>query len=117
MERDLRQKRFVWGTVLAWAPWVPMTIGLASVFRGISNSKATGLGAVAGGFAEGYVWFGLASTLICEVSALVLLFRTFSGGHAARSALSAFSICMSSLMILLLCLSLWLFWFASHHRF
>jgi hypothetical protein len=117
MESDLKQKGFVWGTVLAWAPWVPMIIGLAFVFRGVSNSKATGLGAMAGSLAEAYVWFGLVSAVICEVSAMVLLFRTFSRGHAARTALSTLSICMSILMIPLLGLSLWLFWFASHQRF
>jgi hypothetical protein len=117
MEADLRQKRFVWGTVLAWAPWLPMMIGLGSVFRGMSNSKATGLAALAGGFVETYAWVGLASTVICEMAALVLLFRTFSRGDGVRSAISALSICMSALMILLLCFSLWLFWFASHHTF
>lgn len=117
MESDQKRKRFVWGVLLAWAPWVPTIIGLASVFRGVSNSKATGLAAVAGGLVESYVWFGLASTVICEVSAMVLLFRAFSGGHGVRSALSALSICMSALIMVLLGLSLWLFWSASHHSF
>jgi hypothetical protein len=92
-------------------------IGLGSAFRGISNTKATGLAAVAGGFAETYVLVGLAATLICEVSAMALLFRAFSRGHGVRSALSVLSICMSGLMILVFCLSLWLFWFESHHTF
>ena len=57
---ELKQKRFLWGIALAWAPWVPTMIGLASAFRGISNTKATGLAAVAGGFTETYVLVGLA---------------------------------------------------------
>ncbi len=114
---ELKQKRFLWGVALAWAPWVPTMIGLGSAFRGISNTKATGLAAVAGGFAETYVLVGLAATLICEVSAMALLFRAFSRGHGVRSALSVLSICMSGLMILVFCLSLWLFWFESHHTF
>lgn len=117
MEDERKQKRFLWGVALAWAPWIPMMISLGYLFRGVSNSKATGLAAVAGGFAEMYVLVGLAATLICEVSAMALLFRAFSQGHGIRSAFSVLSICMSGLMILLFCLSLWLFWFASHHAF
>jgi hypothetical protein len=117
MDDALKQKRFLWGVALAWAPWVPTLIGLRSVFTGISNTKATGLAALAGGFAEMYVMVGLVATVICEVSATVLLFRAFSAGHGVRSAFSALSICMSALMLLLFCLSLWLLWFASHHRF
>ena len=114
---ELKQKRFLWGVALAWAPWVPTMIGLASAFRGISNTKATGLAAVAGGFVETYVMVGLAATVICEVSAIALLFRAFSRGHAVRSAFSIVSICMSGLMIVLFCSSLWLFWFESQHRY
>lgn len=114
---DSTKRRFLWGVALAWAPWVPTLIGLSYAFRGIFNSKATGLAAVAGGFLESYVLVGLAATLICEASALVLLVRAFSRGHGIRSAVSVLSIGMSGLMILLFCLSLWLFWFESHHRF
>jgi len=117
MEDELKRMRFFWGVALAWTPWVPTIIGLSSAFRGISNTKATGLAAVAGGFAEMYVMAGLAATVICEVSAMVLLFRALSAGHGVRSAFSALSICMSALMILLFCLSLWLFWFQSHLQF
>lgn len=114
---DLKQKRFLWGVALAWGPWIPTMIGFTNAFRGISNTKATGLAAVAGGIAETYVLVGLATTLICEVSAMVLLFRAFSRGHEVRSAFSVLSICMSGLMILVFGLSLWLFWFESHHTF
>lgn len=117
MEDELHRKRFLWGVALAWAPWVPMMIGLRYLFFGISNSKATGLAAVAGGFVEAYVVAGFAATLICEVAAMSLLFRAFSRGHGLRSAFSALSICVSGLMILVFCLLLWLFWFESHHRF
>jgi len=117
MEDELKQKRFLWGVALAWAPWIPTMIGLSSAFRGTSNTKATGLGVAVGGLVEMYVMVGLAATMICEVSAMVLLFRAFSAGHGVRSAFSALSICMSGLMILLFCLSLWLFWSTSQLRF
>jgi hypothetical protein len=117
MEDDLRHKRFLWGVVLAWSPWVPMMIGLSYLFRGMWNSKATGVAAVAGGFAEGYVLVGLAATLICEVGAMALLFRAFARGHGVRSVFSVLSIGVSGLMILLFTLSLWVFWFQNHHAF
>lgn len=114
---DVKQRRFLWGVALAWAPSIPMMIGVGYAFVGINGSKATGLAAVAGGFAEMYVLIGLAATLICEVGAMVLLFRAFSSGHGVRSAFSVISICVSGLMILLFGLSLWMFWLMSHHRF
>jgi hypothetical protein len=117
MEEELRQKRFLLGVALAWGPWIPTMISLGYAFRGIGNSKATGLAAVAGGFAEMYVLVGLAATLVCEVSAMALLFRAFSHGHGARSVFSVLSIGVSGFMILLFALSLWLFWFQSHHGF
>ena len=117
MEDQLKQKRFLWGVALAWAPWVPMMIGLGYMFRGVAGSKATGIGAMAGGFAETYVLAGLAATLICEVSAMVLLFRASPGVHGLRSAFLLLSICAGGLMILLFDLSVGLLWFASHHRF
>ncbi len=117
MDDKLKQKRFLWGVALAWAPSIPTMIGLGYAFAGIGNSKATGLAAVAGGFAEMYVLFGLAATLICEVGALVLLFRAFSSGHGVRSAFSVLSICVSGLMLIFFCLSLWAFWIARHHAY
>jgi len=117
MEDNQSQKRFQWGAALAWAPVIPMMIGLNSTLIGINNSKATGVAAVAGGLAETYVTVGLAATLICEGWAMTLLFRSFSRGHGLRSAFSVLSLCMSGLMLVLFCLSLWLFWFQSHHRY
>jgi hypothetical protein len=114
---ELKQKRFLWGVALAWAPWVPTMIVFGYELRGIAGTKAIGLAVVAGGFVETYVMVGLAATVICEVSAMALLFRAFSRGHGVRSAFSVLSICMSGLMILVFCLSLWLFWFESHHIF
>ena len=117
VDNELKQKRFLWGVALAWAPGIPIIIGVGCAFVGIGNSKATGLAAVAGGFAETYITVGLAATLICEVGALALLMRAFSRGHAARSAFSVFSICVSGLVMILFCLSLWMFWYARHRAF
>jgi hypothetical protein len=112
MEEDAKRKRFLWGIALAWVPWVPAIIGPGNAFTGIANTKATGLGAVAGGFAE--MKLMIAAMLISEVSAMVLLFRAFSRGHELRSAFSVVSICASALLIVLFGLSIWFVWFTSH---
>ena len=56
---ERKRKYFLWGTVLTWTLAVPLIIGIFHAFRGISEQKATGLGAVAGGLAEAYAIFGL----------------------------------------------------------
>ena len=114
MEDSQLRRRFLWGAALAWVPAIPMCIGLGSAFVGINHSKATGLAAVAGGLAETYVTIGLAATLICEVWAMTLRFRSFSRGHGLRGALSILSLC--GLTLTFFFLSVWLFWFQSHLR-
>lgn len=109
------KNRFVWGLVLAWAPAIPFIIGMSRIFGGISENKATGLGAVAGGLAEAYLIFGLVATLAFQVGGIVLLSRSFSPEHGARAVFSALSIGWSILTLLLLGLFLWLY-FAFPHR-
>src|ERR1700687_2317069 len=93
----LKKKRFLWGVLLAWAPWLPTIIGLGVAFRGIAAEKATGLAVVAGGLAE-----------------TVLLVRAFEPGRWLRSLFLVFSLCLSGLMLLLFGVFLWLSWFQMH---
>ena len=111
----LKKKRFLWGVLLAWAPWLPTMIGLGYAFRGISAEKATGLAAVAGGLTETFLLFGLVVTVVFEVAAIILLVRAFERGHWLRSLFLAFSLCISGLMLLLFGIFLWLSWFRMHH--
>ena len=110
-----KKKRFLWGVLLAWAPWLPTIIGLGYAFRGISAEKATGLAAVAGGLTETFLLFGLLVSLVFEVVAIILLVRAFEPGHWLRSLFSVFSLFLSALMLLLFGLSLWLSWGQMHH--
>jgi hypothetical protein len=112
---ELKKKRFMWGVALAWAPWIPTLIGLRIAFRGISEQKATGLGAVGAGLVESFVLCGIIAILIGQMTAIVLLLRAFSSGHWVRSLFSVLSICLSGLMLLLVFLFLWVSWFQSHH--
>jgi hypothetical protein len=114
---ELKKRRFIWGVVLAWTPWVPTLVGIGYTFRGISEQKATGLGAVGAGLAESFILYGVGAILIGEVAAIVLLFRAFSPGHWARTLFSALSVCLSGLMLFLVGIFLWFSWFLTHRNF
>jgi hypothetical protein len=115
---DIKRKRFLWGVCLAWIPFlfltIPTTINIVIALREISGEKATGLGAVAGGLMEFFSAFGLATTLVFEVVAVILLLRTFSADRPMRTLLSIISICCSGFMLTILALFLCLFVFRSH---
>jgi len=32
---QLKKRRFLWGALLAWAPWIPTLLGMGYAFRGI----------------------------------------------------------------------------------
>jgi hypothetical protein len=107
---DPAKRRFLWGVLLAWTPFLFAAVpAVFNAFREISTQKATGLGAIAGGFAEAFAIFGLAATLAFEVSAIALLARAFSRGHPIRTFFSVLSICCSGLMLSILGLCLWFF--------
>ena len=106
------KNRFLWGLVLAWAPVIPLIIGIiigiSNTLGGLSEQKATSLGAVAGGLAEAYFFFGLAATFAFQVGGIVLLIRSPSNGKAFHAFLSFASIAWSIFMLILLGFSLWL---------
>jgi hypothetical protein len=114
VDDELKKKRFWWGLVLAWAPWIPILVGL---IHAISKQKATGIGGVAGGLTEIFVVWGIGAIVIGQVIAIILLFRAFSAGHWMRSLFSSVSICVSAMMLVLVGLFLWLSWFQAHHSF
>jgi hypothetical protein len=114
---ELKKKQFAWGVLLAWLPWVPVLMGVAHAFRDISETKATGLAAIAGGVAEMFVWFGIGAMPVCAVGAMALLFRSFSKGNGFRGFFTVLSIAASGLLLLLFCLFLWLLWFQHHPNF
>ena len=87
MEDALSNKHFLWGLLLAWAPWVPTTIGLGYFFIGLNHSKATGLAVLVGGMVELLVWWGIATMIISQIAAIVWLFRSFSNAHILRNSL------------------------------
>jgi hypothetical protein len=104
---DSSEKRFAFGVLLAWAPWVPTLIGVCYAFRAVSNTKATGLSAIAGGFAEILVYWGMLTMLVTQLLAIVWLWSNFSRRKLIGNVLGVVSIGMSALMLLLLGLFIW----------
>lgn len=103
------RNRFFTGVLLAWVPFFLFLVpALLNAFRGVASNKATGLGAVAGGFTEGLAAFGFATLLFAEITAIVLLARTFSKVSGFRSFLSVASVSCSLLMIALMGIFVWL---------
>lgn len=111
MEQDLTQerkrKRFLYGILLAWIPAIPLAIAVRTLSRGFSEQKATGIGAVIGSLAEGYFISGVILTFIFQAAGIVLLARSFAGGHRLRSVLSVFSIMWSAWIFFLFTLLVW----------
>jgi hypothetical protein len=105
---DRKRNRFFWGIALAWLPFIPVLVGLANALRGMSQQKATGIGAVGGGIAEMGVLYVLTLAPILTISAMVLLLRSLSKAHPLRNIFAVISVCWGALMISVLALFFWL---------
>ena len=93
---DPDKKRFAWGLGLAWVPVVVAVVpSFVSAFRGIGQEKATGLAAVAGGYAESLATFGIVAFVLCQVVAIVLLARGVRREQWGRSLVAVVSIVCS----------------------
>ena len=97
------RNKFRWGLLLAWIPLlffiVPTAIGFVNAVVSVGNQRATGLGAVAGGFAEVLVTFGLVVVVGSEVAAIVMLLRALSRSHPLRTVIAIISVCCSGLLL------------------
>jgi len=95
---DRRKKWFLWGMMLAGVSSIPLLVGIIGVLhalREVSETKATGLGAVAGGFAEIYSVFGLVLALLIPLCS----YRTFGKVVGRRAAYAFFSGCVIDLLV------------------
>jgi hypothetical protein len=114
---DARSRRFWWGLLLVWVPFLLVIVpGLLNAFRGVSEQKAIGMGAIAGITAEYFATFGFLVSLVFQVTAIVLLLRTLSKEHPARGLLSIISIGCSVFMLLLSGLYVWVIWGLRSYR-
>jgi hypothetical protein len=105
------RSKFRWGLLLAWIPLlffiVPTVIGFIRAVS-MANQRATGLAAVAGGFAEVLATFGLVVVVGSELAAIVILLRGLSRSHPVRTVVIVISVCCSGLLLGLMGLFLWL---------
>ena len=90
-------------------------VGLGYVLRDISTTKATGLAAVAGGLVELFVVWGIGTMIISQVAAIIWLCKAFSREHWMRNIVSALSICLSGLILVIVCCFLGLAWLQARH--
>ncbi len=103
------RQRFVKGVLLAWLPFFLLIIpAIVELVNSFGQSKATGMGAVAGGLAEFFVMFGIVAFFVSQVLAIILLSRSFEKGHGARSLFSVVSICCSALLLAIGGLATWM---------
>jgi uncharacterized membrane protein len=112
---DQKKKRFLWGVALAWPPFLIFIPALLNMFKGISEHKATGLGAVAGGFSEAFAGFGFLTVIVFEIGGIVLLVRSFSRENPGRSTVAVLTIGASGFMLLIQGLLVWLFFSLMRH--
>jgi hypothetical protein len=112
---ETNAKRFLWGAVLVWVPWIPILAAFGKVLYQVSRVKATGVSAVAGGFTEILLIYGVAGTFVAQLSAVVLLSKSLLPGHPVRNFFSILSLCLSGLMIVIIAAFLWLSWSWAHH--
>jgi hypothetical protein len=61
---DLKKRRFLWGVVLVWAPWIPIGLGVGGALVIVSGQKATGIGVAAYSLTELFVVCGVGAILI-----------------------------------------------------
>lgn len=99
---DVKRTRFLYGLLFAWVPCIPLVTSLVSDIVA-SRSKATGLGAVAGGLSEAL----LLLIPLTAIVAIYLLARSFARRHVLRNFVSFVSIFWSSLVLCLLALFGW----------
>ena len=108
LERDRKKTWFLWGTAFTWTLSIPLIVGISNAFKGVSEQKATGLGAVAGSLAEAYVMLGLILAFVLPVGAIVFLVKSFSKGHPMRAVFSVLYISWSAFTFGLAGLFVWL---------
>ncbi|MDT8067211.1 MAG: hypothetical protein ROO76_03500 [Terriglobia bacterium] len=108
----IRGSKFLVGILLAWVPIVVIIVPVFfEVFRGITDQKATGLGAVAGGFSEAFVTFGVVTFVAAQVLAIILLIRSVGIGKTVQSVFAILSIGICATMLAATGLFFWIMLF------
>ncbi|HVO63710.1 MAG TPA: hypothetical protein VMT53_22495 [Terriglobales bacterium] len=113
---DPKRKRFLWGIAVGWCTLIPLVYGCSNSFKGISEQKATGVGAVAGGVAEACVIVGALVLILYPRIAIYLLVTSWSRGQATRNFLSVITILWSGFTLLLIFGAAWMIFLFPHQQ-
>jgi hypothetical protein len=105
---DPKRKRFLWGIAIGWFSFIPLLYGCANAFKGVSEQKATGVGAIAGGVAEVCIFVGALVLLLSPLIAIYLLVTSWSRGQAARTFFSVLTMLWSGFTLFLILGAAWL---------
>ena len=116
IDTDPKRKRFLWGIAIGWFSFIPLVYGCANAFKGVSEQKATGLGAVAGGIAEACAVFGVLAFLLSPMIAIYLLVTSWSRGRAGRNFLSVITILWSGFTLFLILGAAWMIFVFPHRQ-
>ena len=108
IDTDPKRKRFLWGIAIGWFSFIPLVYGCANAFKGVSEQKATGIGAIAGGVAEICVLVGALVLLVSPMIAIYLLVTSWSHGKAARNFLSVITMLWSGFTLFLILGAAWM---------
>ncbi len=108
--------KFRIGILLAWIPFLVIVIpAFFEVFRGITNQKATGLGAVAGGLSHAFVTFGVSAFVVAQLLAIVFLIRSIGTGGAVQNIFAILSIGLCVVTLAATGLLFWIMLFVIPH--
>ena len=86
---------------MAWVPLAAVVLpGILNSFRGITEQKATGLGAVAASIAEVLMIWGVLSLIAVELASLVFTVRALRAGVGKSGVLPAVASVLGALLAL-----------------
>lgn len=87
-----KSRNFRRGLLVVFPTLIPFVFGAVNALRSISATKATGMGAVAGGISEIGVTFGLLALIIFAAGGILFFVRGFVPGKRIRAVLSVLGI-------------------------
>jgi hypothetical protein len=109
---DIKRRQFFWGAAMAWGMFLLLFApALFHILGSLEENKATGLGAVAGGLSEPFLFVGMAGVAATQVAAIIFLIRSFSTAHILRALFSVVSIVCSAFILLMAAVYAWLVYF------
>lgn len=106
MDDEKQRRRFRWGLILSWSfPLVVLLTSVALMLVSVSfRPGTTNLTAVAGHFStEAFANFGIVTATAFQITAIILLVRSWPGGQSPFRAMMALISIGCAVLILFIC--------------